>query len=177
MKKLVFGIFFCTFLFYNLFAPKQMTEYKSTIISTNLNVMKFKPFSMENLDAYLTLINADHKEIIIRQAILETGFFVSDLFKYNQNLFGMKMPKQRETTAISNRNGYAVYYHWTSSVDDYIVLQQIWKIKRLIFYNNGYLTLLLAKYAKDPNYIELLKQIKIPNYDRTSGTESSSIRD
>lgn len=140
----------------------------STPIQMKLSELRLSEFSLDNLITYIALLNADHREIIIKQAILETGHFKSNVFRNNNNLFGMKIPRIRQTTAISYRNGFSVYNHWTRSVDDYLILQQLWKVKHLKFYNDGYEILKLAHYAENPNYIKLLKQIKIPNYDCTS---------
>ena len=35
------------------------------------------------------------------------------------NLFGMRLPKARKTTAIGKKRHYAVYKDWISSVEDY----------------------------------------------------------
>jgi len=179
MKKTVLLIIILFLLMIPVFAPisKNIKEFnQTTITQMRLSELRISTFSPENLYRYLILINADHKEIIMKQAILETGYFKSRLFKQNCNLFGMKMPKRRTTTAIGSNHGFAAYYHWTRSVDDYIVLQQSWKIKLLKFYNDGYEVLILAKYAENPKYIEILKHIKILSYgDNTSDREGISV--
>ena len=63
-----------------------------------------------------------YKKIVIAQAILETGWFTSKNFKVNNNLFGMKTPYTRVTTADSSINGYAHYSKWELSVIDYYLM-------------------------------------------------------
>lgn len=177
MKKLVLSLLLAIFLICSVYAPVPLYNKEinhSVLVQMKINVLKVSPFTWGNFNTYLTLVNADHKEVMTRQAILETGNFKSSVFKHNRNLFGMKMPEKRKTTAIAKQKGFAVYNHWTESIDDYIILKAIWKVKRP-FVKDGYEELKLAKYAENPKYIELLKQIKIFNYDRTSTAESTSV--
>lgn len=178
MKKLVLLLTLLFFIIIKTHAPMPFNNDKiqeTALTKMKINVIKLLPFSVESFIIYLTLLNVDHKEIMIRQAILETDHFNSNIFKQNYNLFGMNMPKIRTTTAIEERNGFAAYNHWTSSIDDYIILQHQWKILRPEIYQNGYEVIRLASYAENPYYIRLLKLIKICNYDCTSNTESTSI--
>lgn len=64
-----------------------------------------------------------HKDIVIAQAILETGWFKSKNYKVNNNLFGMKQVYTRATTADTTINGYSHYSNWRMSVIDYYVKQ------------------------------------------------------
>ena len=185
MKRKLVLLLFIVFIISNTFAPtllsyktnsEILTEIENIKIEYKLSELENAPFSLENLYNYLTLLKADHKEIIMKQAIHETGHFRSKLFRENNNLFGMKMPRRRVTTAIGSKNGYANYNHWTNSINDYIILQQKWKEKYDMVFNDGYKVLVLAHYAEDPIYIKLLKRIKIPNYDNTSARENTSVR-
>ena len=58
------------------------------------------------------------KKIVVAQAILETGWFQSNNFKTNNNLYGMRVPYNRMTTADSSINGYAHYKKWEESIID-----------------------------------------------------------
>lgn len=180
MKKLVL-VFLILLLYTNdtynesLKSKETSNKSKNKEINDQLNSLRFKYFSYDNLYTYLTLLDVSHKEIILKQAILETGHFKSFIFRQNNNLFGMKMPKKRTTTAFSESNGYAWYCHWTKSVDDYLILQQSWKFKNLLIFHDGYQLLQKAGYAEDPNYVILLKQIKLSNYDSTSDREDTTI--
>lgn len=62
--------------------------------------------------------------IVFKQIIAETGcegHWVRD----NNNLTCMRLPKQRRTTAIGEKNGYAVYLSWQSCIDDYAIFQSM----------------------------------------------------
>jgi len=65
------------------------------------------------------------KKIIVAQAILETGWFTSKNFKVNNNLYGMKVPYNRMTTADTSINGYAHYKKWEESVIDYFLMLSV----------------------------------------------------
>lgn len=51
----------------------------------------------------------------------ETGNFTSDVYRENHNLFGMRLPKQRDTTAIGENRGYAVYNEDSDSIKDLLL--------------------------------------------------------
>ena len=74
---------------------------------------------------YGVLVIAGFSERLARyicaQAAHETGDFKSKIFRLNNNLFGMKVPKIRKTTALYESNGHAVYENPESSVQDFII--------------------------------------------------------
>jgi uncharacterized FlgJ-related protein len=57
--------------------------------------------------------------MIFAQAAHETGNFTSDIFKENNNLFGMKLARVRKTTAIGENRGHAVYKSVEDCIADY----------------------------------------------------------
>ena len=57
--------------------------------------------------------------MIFAQAAHETGNFTSDIFKENNNLFGMKLARVRKTTAIGENRGHAVYASIEDCIKDY----------------------------------------------------------
>ena len=65
------------------------------------------------------------KKIVVAQAVLETGWFQSKNFKTNNNLYGMRVPYNRMTTADSSINGYAHYKKWEESIIDYYLMLSI----------------------------------------------------
>lgn len=67
--------------------------------------------------------------LLYAQAYLETGGFTSAIFKENNNLFGMKQPQVRKTTATGNNRGHATYSTVFHSVYDYFLRQIEFKIK------------------------------------------------
>lgn len=59
------------------------------------------------------------------QSSLETAEFKSAIYRENMNLFGMKMPKKRVTTAVKESRGHAAYASYFSSVFDYLLWLQM----------------------------------------------------
>lgn len=104
--------------------------------------------------------NIKHPEVVFAQAVIESGHFKSPLFINKNNLFGMKVPKKRETTAVNKGNkGYAKYHSWDSSVDDYLLWQEFTLKNKNELTKTQYLSLLGKIYAKDKNYITSLKRV------------------
>ena len=62
-------------------------------------------------------------KIVWAQAVLESGHFKSNVFNNNKNLFGMMMPRKRNTVALPSSSLYAKYDSWQSSVYDYKLYQ------------------------------------------------------
>jgi len=60
-------------------------------------------------------------KFVFAQAYHETGGFTSNIFKMNNNMFGMKYPTKRPTTAIGQLNGYALYNNTTDSIRDLLL--------------------------------------------------------
>ena len=99
-------------------------------------------------DLYSTLLSLHVQcpEIVYAQAILETGYFTSDVYKRHNNLFGLYNSKSHS------------YYHfnnWYESVDAY---------GRYIQYRyNGkgyYRFLKRIKYSESDDYIKQIRRIK-----------------
>ena len=65
------------------------------------------------------------KKIVVAQAVLETGLFTSKNFKVNNNLYGMRVPYNRMTTADTSINGYAHYKKWEESIIDYFLMLSV----------------------------------------------------
>ena len=104
--------------------------------------------------------NIKHPEVVFAQAVIESGHFKSPLFINKNNLFGMRVPKKRETTAVNKGNkGYAKYHSWDSSVDDYLLWQEFTLKNKNELTKTQYLSLLGKIYAKDKNYITSLKRV------------------
>ena len=94
--------------------------------------------------------------IVYRQALLESGFFKSKIFRFNNNLFGMKHPNKRTTISKGNINGYAYYSNWKESLIDY----SLWQKSNFIDGTElDYFKLLRKSYDEDTNYIIKLMSI------------------
>ncbi len=99
-----------------------------------------------------------YPSVIYAQILLETGHFKSKLYSENNNLFGMKFPKQRETTAIQEKNGYAYYSSLESCLKDRLLWDETYAAK--IDSKEEYYKLLGKVYAGDASYIEKLKRLE-----------------
>jgi hypothetical protein len=126
-------------------------ELKNGVV---LNNHQFNLFSKENLARLIYNLKIAHPDIVMAQAIIESGNFKSNIFKENNNLFGMKMPEYRKTTAIGTNRGHAVYRNWRESVIDYA----LWQGKRARYSTTNQYLRRLRSYAADPNYITKIKK-------------------
>lgn len=88
-----------------------------------------------------------HIDIVIAQAILETGYFRSNICKTKNNLFGLYN---------SSKNEYFSFNHWSESVEAYKKMIQ-YKYKEGDYYH----WLDSIGYATDSLYVYKLKQINI----------------
>ena len=146
----------------NLMAPEYSREIKFQTYFDYYKIRKVElassEFSMEKLEEYLLLRNASNRRIIFFQAVLETGSFTSVIFEENNNLFGMKLPRVRQTTAIDENRGHAVYNNWVDSVDDYILWYNY--VTRNRDYKDYLQFLVYIGYAEDPYYLKKLLILK-----------------
>ena len=129
-------------------------------IKEEINYIESSEFTSNNLLRYLELLNVENSDIIVKQAILETGWFNSSSFKRGNNLFGMTVPKVRENLVKGSYLDHARYDHWTDSVKDYILWQQYWVSKGKNI-NNYYVFLEEINYATSSNYTHTLKRIDL----------------
>lgn len=79
--------------------------------------------TVDSLKMMIWSLPFKHKDIIVAQAILETGWFKSKNYQINNNLFGMRQVFSRATTADTTINGYSHYPNWRMSVIDYYLKQ------------------------------------------------------
>lgn len=83
------------------------------------------PTQMIICKIYETLISGGVSERLARficsQAAFETGNFRSPLLKANNNAFGMKQPKKRQTLSIGEKNGYAAFSSIEESTKDFLL--------------------------------------------------------
>ena len=121
---------------------------------TRWQYFKQSEFCPDLLKEYLSFRNMRNADVVLAQALLETGFFTSPIFFENNNLFGMKYPLVRNTTATHVSRGHAAYSHWTSSVEDYILWYSF--MTRSRDYNTYTQFLAQIGYAEDPYYLSKL---------------------
>jgi cell division protein FtsL len=112
----------------------------------------------ENVDYFMSEFGIKYWYVVRQQILCESANFTSDVCLNGHNLFGMKLPGQRETTAIGEYKEHAKYKHWVYSLYDY----KLWQEARFnaipIKVNESYYDYLLKiKYAESPVYINALK--------------------
>lgn len=113
--------------------------------------------TMEDSVAYeISKLDFKYPHIVLAQAKLESGNFTSTLFQNNNNMFGMKMPSRRPTTAIGKKASYANYNTWVCSIQD----QKIYYSKYLDHKTEEEVYTYLSKYyAEDIRYVQKLQKI------------------
>lgn len=104
------------------------------------------PLTVENLRKELLKKNVLAREIVLAQAVLETGWFESYNCKKRNNIFGLWN---------SNRQEYFEFNSWQECVTAYKNMIQ-YRLKRDEHY---YDFLNRIGYASDPNYKHKLKSI------------------
>jgi uncharacterized FlgJ-related protein len=124
---------------------------------TDTLIVHGEKFSEEKLVELLKNCNFKYPYIVLAQAKLESGDFKSKIFKQNNNMFGMKKPRRRTTTASTEKNGYAYYRDWIDCVYDY----GFYSCCNLSEVNSEeeYYAVLSDRYAEDPSYIEKLREL------------------
>lgn len=116
-----------------------------------------EPFSEEALISLMRNSNIKYPHIVLAQAKLESGTFTSKIFKQNNNMFGMRMPRQRPTTAISEQNGFAMYRDWKDCLYDYALYQAY--AMQTVNNETEYFTRLEEKYCTDTGYVASVKDL------------------
>lgn len=100
------------------------------------------PLTVPNLIAEIRRQGLLHRNVVLAQAILETGWFTSSVCRNKNNLFGLTNPRTGQ---------YYEFAHWTESVKAYGTKVQ-YKYK-----GGDYLAWLRSiGYAEDPRYVSSL---------------------
>lgn len=97
----------------------------------NLTDKSLTQFTPQSFAKEVVNSGIKYPDVAVAQSMIETGHFKSTIFKSNNNLFGMKLPKQRKTTAAGEQNGHAKYKTWLDSVKDYKLWQDSYKVSTL----------------------------------------------
>lgn len=123
---------------------------------TDTVYVEAQPFSEEALIDLLRKTNIKYPYIVLAQAKIESGNYTSKVFKENNNLFGMKEPNLRTTTALGTKNNHAYYTSWISSVYDYAMFQN----NRMhgVDSESEYYARLSDGYAADSTYAVVIKK-------------------
>lgn len=151
-----------------------------TSISTNYPVDLFPNYGQIGPESlYLKIIHSDIKypDVVFAQAIVESAHFSSNVFKCENNLFGMKHPVRRQTLSEGKSNsGYATYDDWTFSVEDYKLWQNSMFKNKDYKTETEYLSLLGRVYAEDPRYIKTLKKVMLDHKDIFNDVKTNTIK-
>lgn len=130
-------------------------ETKSIILKENDKLNEFNP---KRLKAYILELNIRFPHIVYAQARLESGNFNSNIFRTNNNLYGMRIATKRPSTNKGEENGFAYYENWKESVVDYAMFSAAYlnNIKT----ETEYFEYLKNNYdSENPNYVSQLKEI------------------
>lgn len=136
--------------------PQETTLNK---IPQDINILNERSLYIALLDSGIL-----HPDIVFAQAILETGYFTSNVTTNYNNLFGLYN---------SRKGDYFKFNHWRESISAYkrfIEVKYDTKSDYLVFLDK-------MGYAEDPKYIYKVKTImnkhKNDNNERRSSYQSS----
>lgn len=129
--------------------------------NNNINVNSVQiSDTLEFKDSILNFIfelRLEHPYIVYSQAIIESGNFTSNIWKENNNMFGMKMPERRPTLAIGINKGHSVYKSWKECIIDYALFQSSY-LRGLS--EDEYFTKIGNSYAEDDSYERKIRSSK-----------------
>jgi len=109
---------------------------------------------VKNLKGY----NNISTKLLYAQAWHETGDFKSEVFKENNNLFGMRHPSKRKTYSKGSSLGHAVFESHYDSIRDYFERQKYFSITDTT--DTDYMAQTVASnYAEDVNYLPKWKNV------------------
>ena len=117
--------------------------------------------TLEFKDSVLNFIfelRLDHPYIVYSQAIIESGNFTSNIWRENNNMFGMKMPERRPTLAIGISKGHAVYKNWKECIIDYALFQSSY-LRELT--EEEYFMKISNSYAEDGSYEKKVRKERL----------------
>jgi hypothetical protein len=94
-------------------------------------------------------------DLVLAQAILETGHFTSNLVATQNNAFGMMQPRQRPNVSDGpGPTGFACYADLFASVQDYFLRQQYFSIPNTADPAAYVQATKASGYATDPSYTD-----------------------
>ena len=143
----------------------QMLETERIIDSLEYEIRELKRYqdsveryklNWDNISYWLNAFDVKHVDIAKQQIFLETGNLSSDICENNNNLFGMRYPRVRHTTAIGVRKAHAKYDNFVESIRDYA----IWQNNMYDGSSDYHAFLERVGYAECVSYINKLKYIE-----------------
>lgn len=148
-----------------IYVPLMQEIQNGLIINKNIISIPAErsDLTRDNLDYFASEFGIRNWYIVRQQIMIESGQdFSSDLCRIGHNLFGMKYPGQRETTAIGEYLGHAKYKHWVYSLYDYYLWQKLMLSSKKIGKDENYYQWLSRppyKYAEDSTYAFKLQRM------------------
>lgn len=136
-------IIYCSVLYISSRAQKTYTQIMFDISD---------PFTEDKVRVYLKEMNVKYPEVALAQMKLESANGTSKMFRENNNLFGMKLPKVRPTTALGEKNNHSYYSHWRQSVIDYAMWQSFVMDPENIASEGDWVEYLDKMYSEDGSY-------------------------
>jgi hypothetical protein len=113
-------------------------------------------FTREALIEEIKCHDFKYPDLILAQAVLESGHFKSNVFKENNNLFGMRQPRKRYTLCKGSNLNHGVYANWKVSVEDRMIYDTLY-LKDMT--RTQYKRFLDNTYATGGNYTVKLEKI------------------
>ncbi len=123
----------------------EVIEYPS-IDTMVIDTLHIDSLSINNVKSAIIAANVQYPDIVLAQAILETGYFNSKVCKEYNNLFGL----------YDSRNmDYYKFDHWKDSIEGYKKYVE----RKYNPLDDYYVFLKELPYAMDPEYISKIKII------------------
>ena len=113
-------------------------------------------FTREALIEEIKCHGFKYPDLILAQAVLESGHFKSNVFRQNNNLFGMRQPRKRYTLCKGSNLNHGVYENWKVSVEDRMIYDTLY-LKDMT--RTQYLKFLDNVYCKNGYYSRTLEKI------------------
>lgn len=135
----------------------QLIEYEKQEQLTLLSARYSGTITDSLLSAAIKAANIKFPYIVHAQAVYESANFRSGLFGRNHNLFGMRYPGSRVTTAIGEVRGFAYYDDWVDSLIDYALWFQTYAHKCKT--DEDVYRLLDKQYALQPGYSGMIRRL------------------
>ena len=121
------------------------------ICFSNTKIEESLKCTKENVYQSIKKSGVEFTDIVFAQIILESGGLKIKLTRSNNNFLGMKMPEKRETAAVGEFHGYALYANWEACIQDYFLYQN-YTFRKKKMTRNQYLTFIGKSYSECGTY-------------------------
>ena len=118
------------------------------VLTANITAQQHqKTPTVQEVYTYIVCAGIKFPDIVLRQAIWETGWFKSKHMIHKNNLFGFRHSKK-----------YMSFTNWNECVDYY----KSWQLRQYTREGEDYYAFLIrVKYAQSKKYIECLKSLNV----------------